>query len=159
MSHCGCGNAFGPNLGDRWRVRIYVANTNGSKDIHDVMECKQCADPPSSPGYCEAQEDVSCPAQREVVIERAGDHATAQKFYQAAQNVHQYAAQTTSALVGVQQPSPGFDQGGAGLPPGGAPMPNATMPVNAAPAQGPAATGGFDPEAAMAEARRRKLIK
>jgi len=52
--------------------------------------------------------------QAAVAAEKAGDHAGAQRYYQAAQNIRQMAAQTTAGLVGFAAPSPGFDQGGPG---------------------------------------------
>jgi hypothetical protein len=54
--------------------------------------------------------------QAAVAAEKAGDHAGAQRYYQAAQNIRQLSAQTTQQLVGVTPVSPGFDTDGGSAP-------------------------------------------
>lgn len=80
----------------------------------------------------QAKEQSQTFEQAAVAAEKSGDHAAAQRYYQAAQNIRQMAAQTTATLVGQQAPNPGFDQGGGGsnnpstpsAPPANAPAPS-----------------------------------
>lgn len=83
--------------------------------------------------------------QAAVEAEKRGDHAGAQKFYQAAQNIRQYAAQTTASLIGQNVPNPGFGGGEGGAPSsgGGQPAPAAGPALNEA---AKASFGAYEPD-------------
>lgn len=75
----------------------------------------------------------------------------AQQYAQAALQLRQAQAGITNQLVqGEPLQMPNIQAPGGG---------DGSQPVNAAPAQGPAASGGFDPSAAIAEAQKRGLMK
>lgn len=56
----------------------------------------------------QAKQQVETFEQAAVEAQRRGDNATAQKFYQAAKNIHQQAAMVTGQLVGATPMDPGF---------------------------------------------------
>lgn len=91
--------------------------------------------------------------QAAVQAEKNGDHAGAERYREAAQQIRQLGAQTTASLVGQQQ-SPVFTQGNA--PQAGGGNGGGTQPVSYNP---PANAPQPSPSDVEAEMKRRGLLK